>query len=265
MQQLERWTQRDGSATGSRASTVHQEARARCEYLLDRRRPFGLIVGPGGVGKSDLLRKLASEGARGAGVRPILIDMTAVTGPMLLAELADLLIVGSSSRDQIDQLRRIRDRLAGLAHCQERQVLLLDHLDAARPDAFETLQSLLRLTAVDRSLSVIATARESGLAGLTALQQDFGWLQIDLEPLSEAQAAEAAREILDRAGQHDHVLSSGGAHELHRLTSGNPRQLSRLVELALLAREADDVDSVSPEMLRGVSLELVGTRRSRID
>ena len=236
-----------------------EEALARCEYLLQSRRPFGLVCGPVGTGKSWLLQKLRERATDGPAV---LIDLTGADAGLLLAEIGEALAVGASSGSLTSQTRKLRDRLEGLANCGERLVLLLDHLDETAADAIQTLAYLLRVTAVERSLTVVAAAREVS-GELAELQRDFGWLQIELSLLASAETTRATQMLVDSSGAERHVLSAGSAAEFHRLSGGSPRQLQRLVELALLAREAEEAETVTPDLVQGVSRELVGVGTGR--
>jgi type II secretory pathway predicted ATPase ExeA len=234
----------------------HEEALARCEYLIETRKAFGLVTGPAGAGKSELLRALATSALRLGGPDPILIDATHLDGISLIRELCDAFSVSAWSGDAHDRLRFIRDRLEGLAACEASQLVLIDHLDEALPDALAIITHLLRVTARLQSLTVIAAARELQSTGLASLQRDLGWIRIELQTLNGGQTAQSVRRSLRDAGRHERALAGGAAAELHTLTGGNPRQVQRLVELALLASEAEASEAISTDSIRSAAEEL---------
>lgn len=232
-----------------------QEALARCEFLVEQHRPFGLVTGPAGVGKSRLLSRLQQSIVRPSLSPPLHIDLTAADELQFLSDLADALAVGLVTGRR-ELFRAIQDRLSGIADCGGHQLLLLDHLDDAHPQVLQTLAQLLRSPAAIGTLTIIAAVRNLQSPAVAALQQDFGWLRIELQPLEATQSAHSARQLLRRAGRHERSLPPDAVPELQRLTAGNPRQVQRLVELARLALDTDLDDSISPAALRASAREL---------
>lgn len=241
-----------------RETGVDEEALARCEHLVQTGRPFGLVTGPAGVGKSLLLRRLAAASVTAADPPPILLDVTQADGETLLADLSDALAAGGPGQSAAERWRSVRDRLEGLVACGRRQLVLLDHLDAADPSACAVVARLLQSGGEASGLTIIAAARHPAAPAIAELQQDFGWLRIELAPLSHGQTRDALRRRLRQSGRHEHALDSAAVSDVLELTRGNPRQVERLVELALLAAEADAAETVSAPLLRAAARELCG-------
>lgn len=239
------------------------EPLARCEQLRDERRAFGLVTGPAGTGKSDLLRRLAAAPSAVAVPEPLVIDASGLESAALLSELASALGGENACPDAWQRFRGIRDRLEGMAACGRHQLLLLDHLDAAAPEVVSLLNQLLRLAEATRSLTVLAASREPVPAWLAELNHDFGWVRIEVAPLSLDESTAAMRRLLKQAGRHEHALAKGTSQQLHVLTRGAPRQVQRLAELALLAAEVDSAETLSGDLLRAVSREIPSLASAR--
>lgn len=232
------------------------EAAARCEHLIEQRHAFGLVTGPSGTGKTDLLRRLAAKSRDSAAAAPILIDATALGAAALTSELLDAFAVQAPSGHSWLRLRSVRDRLEGFAACGRHQVVLLDHLDAALPDALAVVAQLVRMSDSQRALTLLATSRAPVPAAIAELNYDHGWVRMEVAPLDSEQTAATVRGLLKHTGRHERTLAGGAAQQFDQLTRGQPRQVQRLLELALLATEVDDVDALSTELLRSVAREL---------
>jgi type II secretory pathway predicted ATPase ExeA len=230
------------------------EALARCEYLIDSRAPFGLIAGPPGSGKSELLGHLSAP--RHSRTRPVLLDVTGCDAQAIVTGLANALAAGLPECRWRDRIASIRDRLDGCSECGYTQLVLLDHLEAAQPNAIELITHLLRST---RGLTIIGAASTPVPPAVMRLNHDLGWLRIELTCYEERQTGQAARSSLERAGRHPHALTAGCTAELQALTGGRPGQIQRLLDLVLLAAEADQLEGITPELVRSAAAELATT------
>lgn len=242
----------EGAGPSVRPTLLHEEALARCEFLIEGRRPFGVLAGPAGCGKTHLLRELRAGTARPSKGGTLLLEMTGVDDRQFLRELADNFGLGLASDDSSLLLRAIRDRVEGESDCGRPTLLLLDHLDAAGEQALRIVRLLLNVAAASKSLTVIAAARHPLPAAVQALLDDFGSVRIELRPLAETETAQFVDAMLSSGGP---PCSTQALAELQRLTAGQPRQLERLCELLRLAREVDAA-SLTPEMIRAAGDEL---------
>lgn len=245
-------------STGSQpchyASAATDEALARCEYLIQQRRPFGIVVGGPGFGKSHVLRSLAGSARDLAGGDPVLFDASAADRRALLHGLADGLGLALWTDRWDDGLQAILERLGGLAECGGHQTLLIDQLDRADGSAIRVLRAILSAAAPLRSLTVIASSRSPLPASLAELAADFADVRIELQSLERREMAEF---ISGSEGRSPSARRYGAdaLDELHRITAGNPRDAERLARLAQLAAEAEGGDCITLATLRGALVE----------
>jgi type II secretory pathway predicted ATPase ExeA len=236
-----------GSQPRHYASAATDEALARCEYLIQQRRPFGIVVGGPGCGKSHVLRSLAGSARNLSGGDPVLLDASAVDRRALLHGLADGLGLALWADRWDNGLQAILERLGGLTECGGHQTLLIDQLDRADGSAIRVLRAILSAAAPLRSLTVIASSRSPLPASLAELAADFADVRIELQPLERRETEGFLR---DSEGRFPDALD-----ELHRITAGNPRDAERLARLAQLAAEAEGGDSITLATLRGALVE----------
>jgi type II secretory pathway predicted ATPase ExeA len=241
---------------GFTSTAAHDEALARCEFLLQRRRPWGLISGPAGTGKSALLRRLRSDSRALLGTSAVWMDATGAGDEQLLYEIAQGLGLGGVSRDPMQVSIAIRDRLDGQAQCEERRLVLIDHLDSAADSLLPSLRQLLRGASVNGAFTVIAAARVPLSAELQEIDLDFGSVAIEAPPLGRDETNEYLRGALRRGSLHERSFDLDAFDALFRLSGGRPRQIDRLCELALLAREVEQAERVSADLLAAAAQEM---------
>lgn len=237
------------------ASPPLEEAEARCAWLMEHRRPFGVIVGPAGTGKSRLLQMLA-RGKRGrltrGHCRPI--EVAGLGRRELLGSIADGLGVALTAAHPGQGLNAIVDRLRGLAECGGRQTLLLDHLEGAEEASLLAIRGLLAQMHGLRSLTILGAARPPLSRPLASLVADYADVRIELPALEAEESASFVEGLHSRSAAGGRVLPAA-LEELHRLSRGIPRDLERLTRLAQLAAEAEEGAGIDPRTVQGAAIE----------
>ncbi|MEZ6067953.1 MAG: AAA family ATPase [Planctomycetaceae bacterium] len=240
-----------------RADEAVQEALARCDYLVSRRRPLGLVTGQPGVGRGRLLDMLLERLDEDMGCLIARFDATDLSRERLELELIHTLGLAGRPGSGTDRSIELRDRIEGLAECGRAVVVLIDHLDEANADTLQGLRVLLRTTAARPALTIIGTARPSIVDGLRQLASEFGFVRIELRNLTGDELVEHARDRLTRRGEATIALPSESEAALREITGGLPRDVERLCELLALARSIDDTNAITPERLRAAHAELI--------
>jgi general secretion pathway protein A len=260
---LSRYWDRNGPLTqGSRQpvsfieTPPHEEALARLEFLIERRRSFGCLTGPSGTGKS-LVLNMAARAARNRGCEVTCVDLFGSDSHDTLWQLAvnsrlDAL-AGKSHRWLWQSLT---DHWNSLASARQQSVLILDHLEHAEPDSLQLIARILHLDAAQSGWLTVLTAASEDLGEcLLADLIEHADLRIELPRLNRRETSEFVEKWLMA---HDYswlTLSEDARHALFQLGEGNPRELIGLVQLAIAAADHANLNSLDATAIHDVARE----------
>jgi type II secretory pathway predicted ATPase ExeA len=247
------------AASGGAESSAFEEALARCEYLVTRRRPLGLVYGTAGCGHSELLDTLANRFRHDHDTLTASVEGTAIDRAQLVSELALSLDIGDVGGSPDVQERAIHDRLAGLADCGRGVLVCLHHLDEADPPVLSALARLLRISGRRPALTVIASAESHPSPALCGLSREFGFVRIELSPWSAAETADTVVHRLRHMGGDAAVMDADILDAVRESTHGPPRDVERLCELLELARSQGDELELTADGIRAAAVELCNT------
>ncbi|MGA2065876.1 MAG: AAA family ATPase [Thermoguttaceae bacterium] len=238
-------------------SPTHEEALARLHFLADEHRRLGLLMGPGGSGKSLLLQVFAAERCR-RGATVLRLNLVGMEPAEVLTSLA--VQMGScpdGSESAARAWRAVEDRLAEARYQQLAVVVLLDDADQA---SHAVLPHLVRLAKSDESpesrLTLILAGRREGLGRLGAPLLDLAELRIDIEPWAPGDTESFLASSLSQAGRAAPVFQQPAIARLHELSHGIPRHVRRLAELALVAGAGRRLPEIDCEVIDAVYQEL---------
>jgi general secretion pathway protein A len=237
-------------------SPTHEEALARLHFLVENRRRLGWLVGPAGCGKSLLLTVFAEQlQRRGAAVSQMNLLGRNPT-EMLWQMAADLGANPPASVAPGVLWRMLEDRLLEHRWQQLDTVLLLDEADSASDQA---AVALLRLLQFDESyesrLTMVLAGRHERLTPACKRLGELTELRIDLEPWEQPETEKFLQHSLRQAGRSQPIFSESAMERLQALTAGNPRRLSRLADLALVAGAGEELAEIDAEVVESVSRE----------
>jgi general secretion pathway protein A len=240
-------------------SPTHEEALARLHFLVENRRRLGWLVGPAGSGKSLLMTVFAGQfQRRGAAVSQMSL-LGREPADMLWQMAADLGANPSPSSTLSVLWRTLEDRLMENRWQQLDTVFLLDEADGASDQVALTLLRLMQFDESSESrLTVVLAGRHERLTPLGKRLGELTELRIDLEPWEQPETENYLNHSLRQAGRSEPVFSESAMDRLHALTAGNPRQVSRLADLALVAGAGEDLIQIDAEVVDSVSCELCG-------
>lgn len=238
-------------------SASHEEALARLEYLVDADRRLGVLLGETGVGKSLLVRVAAERLVR-KGVAVAVVDAVGIGPRDFLWQLAAAL--GAAPRDTSDLVhlwRLITDRLAENRLQQKSSVLFVDDAGQAGPDVLLQIARLARLdvTADTRCTLVLAAEPRQAARWNETIREQVD-LRIDVEPWTEADTTGFLQTTLVDAGRFDPVFDQESLRALYERTCGNPRNVIRLADLALVAGAAASVDRIDVQIIHSSHHEM---------
>lgn len=236
-------------------------AELKLDYAIGENRELALVIGDSGLGKTTVLRRCAEKAAI-AGDAVVDVFFPQLDANQLIAFIDGELGTPETlvRPDRQTSLRHIANRAGQLAQRNRAIILAIDdaHLLTDR-GAWETLQSLLNLR--DRAnvrMTLLLAGQKSLLANLSgcpALAQRVGITAV-LTSLNLQQTREYLRWQTRRMGKGKAICEASVIERLHEQTGGNPRSLTRMVEMALLLAKADGRETVSLDDLASLVGEI---------
>jgi len=235
-------------------SPAHDEAVARCEYLVEQRRLCGIVVGPSGSGKSDILAIVGQFAERNPECQVASLDLTGCDSQGVFLQLVDEFGLSDRVSAGENPWHALFDYLRGIQECQRSVVILVDHLDRAERSAWGAIERLLSTCTGQRSVTMLCSACDPLENDLRTLLNRFGDLRIELQSLSQ----EETNDYLQGAQQDgaDATFESDAVELVSKITGGQPREIERLAQVAVLARQLDGRKSVDRPMVSAAAREI---------
>lgn len=236
---------------------VHEEAMARLLYLIEQRRHCGVLLGDRGCGKTMILQVLARH-LRRTQATVINEDLLGVSGVELAWKIANSLGCRITDHASVPALwRSLQDGLEGNCSAGRPTIILLDHVERSAPDCQGILHRLIHSTLpLAGYVTVLLSFRNDNLAGYLPLLREVSELRIELGPLNGAQTREYVRRMIENAGGDDDLFDPDVWDLLHKYSGGNPREIHRLCDLALVAGMSEQTNSISRHHLEVASDDL---------
>jgi general secretion pathway protein A len=246
------------------ATPGHEEALARALFLIEQQRTCGLLAGPAGVGKSLLLRVVQAE-CRRFPCECACVDLLGRAARELMWEVAAALGLGPRYGDLPRTLwRMLHDHLSSNRIADARTVLLFDHLDRAGVDCPAAIERLAQLAASpENALTVVVAARSDRLSQCFPGLPRLADLRIELRPLGQADAARYVESRIEIAGASRRLFDEAALESVYDETRGNPRDINRLCDVALLAARADESPVVTSDIIAAAAEQCCPVPRPR--
>lgn len=237
-----------GTETVFYAGLPQQEALARLRYLVHNQRRLGLMLGGSGHGKSLVLALFAEE-AQARGWNVASADLLGASVHEFYWSLATELAAGPRAGDDTFKLmRRVEHQLqrSRLEECKT--ILLFDDTDQAGPDIVTQLARLVQMP-VDRVGDLTVVLAADSTQGLPISQRILNLvdLRIDLEPWDADDTTGFLQLALVAAGAEQPIFDEHALAEIHRLTGGVPRRVSRLADYALAAGSSAGLELIDAQ------------------
>jgi type II secretory pathway predicted ATPase ExeA len=245
------------------ARASHKAALHKLRYAIENRRAAGVLAGPAGVGKTLLVETLRRE------LNPNLYPVVRVVFPQmtdrdLLVYLAEHLGAPPADppRHTIEEsLRRLEYTLGENARRGRHAVIVVDESQLLEDSGLlEPLRLLLNLTVEGRPGFTLLLVGQPSVLPMVARHGALDE-RLDIKAFLPALTADETEAYvahrLNAAGATRQILTADALATIHPLTSGVPRRINRLCDLALLvgfangSHEIDgvDLDAVQDEMV----------------
>jgi len=235
----------------------------KLRYAIENRRPAALLCGASGLGKTlvaqALLRQLPET------CRPhVHLVFPQMPPEQLVHYLADQLDAGSSSpaRSVEQNFRRLETRLRDNVAAGKHAVVVVDeaHL-LAETGGLATLRLLLNLEVDSQPaatyLFVGQTSLMVAIDRMPELEERLA-VKCLLRRMALEETAAYVQHRLTAAGAKRPIFDDSAIEALQELSSGVPRKINRLCDLALLVGFADELQSISRRQIEAVAEELLG-------
>lgn len=248
---------RDGGAAHYLPTSVHDEALARLQYLIESRHRLGLLLGPPGSGKSLVLEVFAAQ-LRSGGCQVAHVNLLGRdVQEALWHTAAGWSLNPDRTAPPFELWRLLADRLVENRWQHLPTIALFDDADDASPDV---LGQVLRLVhcepSADTPLTVVLAGATDRLSYLGRRLLELAELRIDLHPWDLVDTEQYVCRSLERAGRAAPAFGNDALVRLHELSQGIARRVGLLAELGLLAAAASGLPLVDAHTIEGVYDEL---------
>jgi type II secretory pathway predicted ATPase ExeA len=244
-------------------SRTHQAALLKLQYLIASNKGCGLLIGDTGAGKSFVTKMLARE------LDQRFAPFVHVHFPvMTAAELIGYLACQLGADNNIEShgfhvvLRSFENALRSHTAANRHPVIVIDEAHLIdEHEVFQAIQLLLNFR--DETPFTLLLCGHRGLISRISRVRELDEriaIKSILQPLNRNETAEYIQHRLATAGLKGEVFDAAALNEIHELSTGTPRKINRIADLALLMGFADsstqltsrDIDGVADEMGIGV-------------
>lgn len=248
------------------ASDVHQSALLQLQYAVESRRAAVTLCGDSGMGKTLLLDTLIDQLAENDS--PVArIVFPHLSGEQLLGYIADELTGESGAPDEPARitLRRLTTFLRKNIDEGKHAVVVVDEAQVLTSnDQLETLRLLLNLQHDRNRAESAMTLVLAGHTNLLTQVERYRSLDDRLSAkcilnrfTSEQTIGYIAHRLRVVGGEADKIFTREASELLHLRSSGIPRRINRLADLALMVGYAEDLHQIDVPQIENVHQELV--------
>ena len=239
----------------------HREALANLVYGIRERKGFLVLSGEAGTGKTTLVNALLDTLERSSVLSAFIFNPILTSREFFDYLLADLdICCDTSLKSQC--LIALNAFLLERYNLGQITVLIVDEAQNLSSELLEEIRLLTNLETTHEKLLQIVLAGQSELslklnsAGLRQLKQRISH-RCTLEPLTLLETSEYISTRLTIAGAPAQSIFLGTAvKEIYCWSRGIPRLINVICDNALLTAYASEVNTVTPDIIRAVGLDL---------
>lgn len=244
-------------------SEVHQGALLKLRYAVESQRGAAMLAGAAGGGKTLLVQTLKRQLDESFSpfVHVVFPQMTTSELLAYLAAECGAMDKPNSHASADESVRSLQRFLSENARRGRHAVIAVDeaHL-LIDSGALETLRLLMNFETPSKSaLTILLVGQPQllpALERLPGLEARIG-VKCLLRPFNLEETISYISHRMTTAGATHDIFSSEALTALHELTSGNPRRINRLCDLALLVGYAEEQVRINAAQIEAVCSELV--------
>ncbi|XZE53322.1 AAA family ATPase [Planctomycetaceae bacterium SH139] len=225
-----------------------REAIARLDYLIRSGHSNGMVIAQSGVGRTSLLRRVASS----AGFGDCAVEMVYTSAKdrdrnELLRQLAVKL---GTQRLQTVGYRQVLERMSASGRSRVRTVWLIDDCTPAAATIASALTAECPwLTTILVCTSETALPIAANLGGCS--------LRVDIDPFELSDTVQFVRHQITAAGGSPAIYTDAAMVRLHELGQGLVAAIARLAELSLPVGAAQNATHIHVDVVEAVQHEIV--------
>jgi general secretion pathway protein A len=241
---------------------THQGALLKLRYALEQGSQCATLTGPSGIGKTLLLQLLTQQLSEQ--FSPIsYLTFPALPASDFLAYLAEELSQQRFAETPTthQSLRRIESALQAAVTEKRCPLLIIDEAQLIQEkQAWEYLRLLLtQLPPGENPVRLVMIGHATLLKQLERMPSfdERVSVKCQLHALDQHETAGYVQHRLRAAGTTRDLLDQAAYETLYELTSGIPRRINRLCDLALLVGYAQERNALTVDLLESVNAELL--------
>ncbi|MGI8978206.1 MAG: AAA family ATPase [Pirellulaceae bacterium] len=238
-------------------SALHEEALARLAYLAEKGSACGLLLGPGGCGKSLILSRFAQQ-QRQQGAAVAAVSAMGVLAAEMLTAIASSWGADVRVSDELPLVwQKMTDRLRVLSLEQIPALLIVDDLDQAWGEGAAIVDRLQAFAeGSGANLVLIAAAESRGRDLLSARFLARAELRAELDVWTHEESRGFLQQWQSHSGGENQEFDLRAMEVLHDLAEGIPRRVRQLAELTMLAGSRAEDGPLSEDTVEAAYEEL---------
>lgn len=259
------------------ASESAREALGRLEFCVKTGKGIVVMTGEVGTGKTTLVNRFLDKAPED--LQTAYIFNPTLSGQQLLHTVAEELGVRPVPESKSELTRSIYDRLLANRQSGRRSIVFVDEAQVLQPEALEELRLVSNLeTWQDKLLHIVLVGQPEFLQTLESFElrplRQRVELFIQIGSMSAEETGQYVQHRLRAAKPSRNVAFDTAALDvIHAVSGGNPRDINKICDAALLVAYVDEARVVSPAHVQeaietidaqGVSLRQRHRRRWRL-
>lgn len=240
----------------------HQGALLKLRYAIESRRGAALLSGAAGLGKTLLVHTLWKQLAEQFSPR-VHVVFPDMPSDQLLAYLADELTGERTETTPTvrESVGRIEAHLKENAREGKHAVVVIDEAQSlADRGTLDTLRLLLNFEVdMKPALTLLLVGQPALLPQVDRAAELESWLGVKcvLKAFTAEETSAYVTHRLRAAGRDEPIFEDKALEAIHYHSAGNPRQINRICDLALLIGFAEECDTISVSNVEACLDELV--------